>query len=89
MWDYDNNSLPIALTQIFTILDNIQSVKTRGALKGNLYLPKVNTTKYGMKSFRYRGVEILNNLKNMDIYHNANNKINFLRSLKHHLLDKY
>ena len=63
MWDYDHKSLPAALTQKFTRLDNIHNVKTRGAVKGNLYLPKVNTTRYGMKSFKYQGVEILNNLK--------------------------
>ena len=82
MWDYDHNSLPAALTQKFTRLDNIPNVKTREAVKGNLYLPKVNTSRYGMKSFKFQGVEILNNLKKMDIYHNENNKICFLRSLK-------
>ena len=63
MWDFDHDSLPVALTQKFTRLDSIHSVRTRGALKGNLYLPKVNSTKYGMKSFKYQGVKILNNLK--------------------------
>ena len=89
MWDYDHNVLPSSLTQCFTRSSRIHNYKTRGALRGNLFHTKVNTIKYGIKAFRYQGVQVLNNLKKLDIYKNAKTKLKFLRDLKSYTLSKY
>ena len=41
----------------------LHNYKTRGAAGGNLYYTKVNSTKYGVCSFQYQGIHILNSLK--------------------------
>ena len=86
MWDYDHNMLPLPQIQCFT---SIHNYKTRSALRGNLYHAKVNTFKYGLKSFKYQGVQVLNSLKKLDIYRDAKSKENLLKYLKLQLLSKY
>ena len=87
MWDYDHDTLPSSLMDCFVRTSCIHNYKTREALCGNLYHTKVNTIKYGINAFKYQG--ILNNFKKLDIYHNAKNKIKFLKDLKSYLLSKY
>ena len=89
MWDYDHNTLPSSLTECFMRSNRIHNYKTRGALRGNLYHIKANTLKYGIKAFKYQGIQVLNNLKKLDLYHNAKIKFKFLRELKSYLLSKY
>ena len=89
MWDYDHNIMPISLTKLFTRSDCIHNHVTRGASRGNLYCAKVNTDKYGMKSLKYLGVKVLNNLKNSTVYENAKTKVKFLKDLKNQLLLTY
>ena len=43
---------------------------TRAACTGCLHYSKVYTTKYGIYSFKYQGVKILNDLKKINIYQN-------------------
>ena len=59
MWDYDQNRLPLSLSQKFKKINTMHNFNTRASAHGNLYCPKVNTKKYGMKSFKYQGAEIL------------------------------
>ena len=89
MWDYDHNTLPSSLTDCFLRSSSIHNYKTSGALRGNLYHIKVNTLKYGINAFKYQGIHVLNNLKKLDLYCNANNKIKFLKDLQSYLLSKY
>ena len=89
MWDYDHDSLPISLKMHFKKTNVVHNYSTRAASKGNLYLNKVNTVKYGIKSFRYQGVKVLNDLKNMSIYKNIVKKSIFLKKLKNDLLSSY
>ena len=89
MWDYDHNVLPSPLTHCFTRSNRIHKYKTRGASRGNVYHTKVNTSIYDIKAFKYQGVQVLNNLKKLDIYRNAKTKLHFLRDLKPYLLLKY
>ena len=86
MWDYDHDSLPISLKMHFKKTNVVHNYSTRAASKGNLYLNKVNTVKYGIKSFRYQGVKVLNDLKNMSIYKNIVKKSIFLKKLKKRLI---
>ena len=52
----------------------VHTYNTRTAAKGSLHYSKVNTSKYGLKSFKYQGIKILNDLKNMSIYQTATSK---------------
>ena len=69
MWDYDHDTLPRCLKTHFKRANLVHNYNTRSAAKGNLYYSKVNTTKHGMKSFKYQGIKILNNLKSMHMQH--------------------
>ena len=89
MWDYDHNVLPTSLSSYFKKANLIHNYKTRSATRGKLYHSKVNTVKYGMKSFKHQGVNILNNLKNLDLYNNTYSKSKFLKDLKSNLILKY
>ena len=89
MWDYDHNTLPSSLRAHFKRSNLVHNYRTRAATKGNLHHCKVRTLKYGIKSFKYQGVKILNDLKNMSIYQDATNKKSFLKRLKSDLLSSY
>lgn len=89
MWDFDHNVLPSSLAECFTRSSRVHSYCTRGASRGSLYHKRVNTLKYGIKSFKYQGAKILNNLKKLDIYCNTKLKFKFLTNYKLHLLSKY
>ena len=84
MWDYDHNVLPSSLTECFTRSSHVHGYCTRGALRGNLHHKKVNTLKHGIKSFKYQGVKILNNLHKLDIYSKTKIKSKFLEDYKSH-----
>ena len=50
---------------------------TRAAYTGCLHYNKVYTNKYGINSFKYQGVKILNDLKKINIYQNNVSKSKF------------
>ena len=89
MWDYDHNMLPQSLRSYFKRANLVHSYCTRAASKGKLHHGKVNTHKHGVKSFKYQGIKILNDLKDMPIYLNATSKAGFLKELKSDLLSSY
>ena len=89
MWDYDHNTLPVSLKSLFKRSNLIHNYSTRAASKGKLHYTKVNTNKHGIKSFKYQGVKILNDLKDMNIYQNSTKKSVFLKELKSDLLSTY
>ena len=89
MWDYDHDQIPPSLKVLFQKSNLIHNYHTRGSSRGNLYYPKVNTTKFGIKSFRYQGINILNTLKTLPFYKNCKIKINFIKQLKTYLLAEY
>ena len=89
MWDYDHNVLPTSLTNYFKRANLIHNYKTRTASIGKLYYSKVNTIKYGIKSFKYQGIGILNNLKNLDVYKDTGSKTKLLKDLKSSFILKY
>ena len=62
MWNYDHGTIP-PLNVLFKRTNNVHNYKTRGAAERNLYYTKVNSTKYGVCSFKYQGIHILNSLK--------------------------
>ena len=89
MWDYDHNRLPSSLSQKFKKISTVHNLNTRASSHGKLYCPKVNTNKYGMKSFKYQGAKVLNDIKKMDIYRIEDTKLHFLSRLKFTLLLNY
>ena len=89
MWDYDHDTLPPSLKAYFKRANLIHNYNTRAASKGSLYYAKMNTTKYGIKSFKYQGIKVLNDLKKMSTYQNTASKSKFLKELKSDLLSTY
>ena len=89
MWDYDHDVLPLSLRSHFKSANLVHTYNTRTAAKGTLHYSKVNTSKYRLKSFKYQGIKILNDLKNMSIYQSATSKSKFVRELKSDLLSSY
>ena len=85
MWDYDHDTLPESLKTHFKRANLVHNCITRSASKGSLFYGKVNTTKYGIQSFKYQGIKVLNGLKNMSILYIAI----FLKELNSHLLSSY
>ena len=89
MWDYDHNTLPLALLK-WSLKDNlVHNYRTRAVSKGSLHHCKVHTYKHGIKSFKYQGIKILNDLKSMRIYQDATCKSYFMKELKSDLLSSY
>ena len=43
MWDYDHNTLPSSLKELFIKSNLVHNYNTRGSNKGNLFHDKVNT----------------------------------------------
>ena len=82
MWDYGHESLPQHLSLYFKRSNLVHNYETRSASKGNLFFCKVNTSSYGIKSFKYQGVKTLNHLLSKEIYQNSKSKANFLKYLR-------
>ena len=89
MWDDDHDTLSESLKAHFKRANLVHNYSTQSASKGGLIYGKVNTTKYGIQSFKYQGIKVLNGLKNMSIYQNSPSKPIFLKELKSHLLSCY
>jgi len=71
-----NGNVPTSISELLTARDSNYNLRGDAMLK----LPKVNSTKYGIKSWRYQAARlwntIPNNLRNIDSYHS------FKRGLK-------
>ena len=71
-----NGNVPSSISELLTARNSIYNLRGDTILK----LPKVNSTKYGIKSWRYQAARlwnnIPNNLRNIDTYHS------FKRGLK-------
>ena len=98
MWDLDHNSLPPSLSSYFKKRNTIHQQRTRLADDGKYNIPKTRTTAHGKSSFQVQGSLILNRLKDLDIYKNADNaentdnakkKSTFLANLKKSFIDNY
>ena len=82
MWDYAHGTIPPSLNVLFRRTNTVHNYKTRGAAGSNLYSTKVNSTKYGVCSFKYQGIHILNSLKKLNIYKDTQSKKKFVKDLK-------
>ena len=55
---YYKDQLPLKIKYIFTTNESVNPYNTRGGKL--LFIPQVNTTRYGIKSLRYNGPVIWN-----------------------------
>ena len=96
VYDYFNNNLPNSFKNTFLRTDDLHKYSTRQAATGQLYIPKYETTTFGLKCIYKRCINSWNRLSmefnriNRDI--NANNHdekaIDFLKFSRNVLKDK-
>ena len=89
MWDYDHKELPEHLSLYFERTNLVHNYETQSASLGNVFLSKVKTLSYGIKSFKYQGVKTLNNLHSTELYQNSKSKSSFIKNLKMELISQY
>ena len=90
MWEYDHNSLPESLCELFTYVSNVHRYNTRMSNKDKLYEGNVIHTKsHGEKLLKCLGPKMLNKLKDLDFYDNSYTINRFKYRNKKLLLEKY
>ena len=60
--DQINSNLPSNLSKLYKECDTIYTINTRGASKGQLFLPSFHSTKYGRKSLKIQSILTWNHL---------------------------
>ena len=88
MWDYDHNLIPKSLNIWFNKTPS-HNYETRFVTKGKLTPCIVKSRKYGVRSFRFEGTNVLNDLKDMAIYTTAKTKTYFMKKFKSELINIY
>ena len=88
MWDYNHNSIPKSLNIWFNKTP-CHNYETRFVTKGKLTPCIVKSRKYGVRSFRFEGTNVLNDLKDMAIYATAKTKTYFVKKFKSELINIY
>ena len=89
LWDLDHDTLPTSLSGYFRKRKNDHSHSTRMATAEKFSVKKSNTKRFGLKSFQVQGSQILNKMKDLDIYKNSGSKKIFLIKLKKSFLEFY
>jgi hypothetical protein len=54
--DYFNNNLPESFSGFFTLSRDMHTHGTRGALRGQLYVPNTESTRFGRKSIKIKSI---------------------------------
>ena len=64
VYDFLNECLPSDLMRLFTLSSNVHTVprELNSTVNRHLYIPKVNTTKYGLDSIRYHCATLWNKM---------------------------
>ena len=60
--DFINNKFPKSFTNTFNKLKDVHTINTRNAMAGNVYIPLLKTTRYGLKSIYRKSIENWNYL---------------------------
>ena len=103
VYDFTQNSLPTDLMNLFSFSSNVHTVprELNSAVNKLIYIPRVNTTTYGIDSIRYHCASLWNKYFkngeiNIDDDKNNNvelskirNKKSFSWALKKHFLHSY
>ena len=88
MWDYDHELIPESLNIWFNKIP-CHRYETRFVMKGKLTPCIVKSLKFGFRSFKCQGTNILNQLNDLEIYTNSQSRCSFLKKLKNDLIDLY
>ena len=78
--------LPINFYDWFLFTNRIHNHNTRSNRNNNLFLPRISTTNYGLKSIKYNGAKIWNTLH--DNIKRTNDYVTFKKLLKEYLLSQ-
>ena len=60
--DFINNKLPESFDKYFTLCSEMSSTTTRQSGRGSLFMPNVNTVKYGSKSVKHQSILVWNQM---------------------------
>ena len=89
--DFFNNKLPISFDAFFMPLSSISNHKTRNSNKNCLFVPSVNTVRYGRKTVKIQAINdwnsICNDFPDKDLVNISRHKLKSL--VKLHLLNTY
>ena len=89
--DQLNDKLPKSFNAFYKECENIYTINTRGASRGQLFVPSFDSTKYGRKSLKVHSILSWNYLSNL--YPNSKfkdmSKNQLKKLLKNHFLDMY
>ena len=85
VYDSVNKTSPCCFHDFFLFSSSVHQYSTRQASQGDLYLYRMNSLQYGLKSIRYLGAKLWNTLP-VDL-RNAPSKVSFKKQLKLHLLN--
>ena len=88
MWDFDHGILPSTLNTLFVRRADIHGLNLRNAANQRLYTA-TKKNNYGFYSFSKMGSVLLNELKDLNIYNDANSKNIFLMKYKRSLIEQY
>ena len=88
--DFINKKLPSCFNNYFkTIECSYQGLTTRNSKIGSIYVPRANTTKYGLNSIKYKAISSWNNLAKQ-LNNNGTNILTLSRkALKKHILETF
>ena len=89
MWDQDHRNLPQCFEGYFKKVSSVHDHETRQAYDKKLTEINYRTITHGKKLFKFKGPKILNQLKSLDFYREAETKLIFRKRYKAYLLNKY
>ena len=72
-FDFKNNALPENLNNLFKYCHNVHSLRTRTVSKEGFFVPRINSTSYGINTLKY-SVPV--------VWHKFSNLINQLSNVK-------
>ena len=90
VFDFKNNNLPDDLTHLFILNSEINNYNTRNVCNKGMYIPKVITQSFGIKSLKYSAPSIWNSILKIDNSINSINNSNSLgKYLKNYFITLY
>ena len=89
MWDQDHGNLPQCFEGYFKNVSSVHDHETRQAYYNKLAEIPYRTVTHGKKLFKFKGPKILNQLKDLIFYREAETKLTFRKRYKEYLLNKY
>ena len=99
VYNFKNQDLPDDLSNLFDLVSDKHAHQTRSAVNNSLYIPKIKTSNYGLKSLKYQCPTQWNLLKNKIVIDHKNqtcvpineirNKNHFNETIKQHFIDFY